>query len=343
MAKLKALGINIYGGGFTLGAQKYFDILGQWEECNLGRRTFDLNFKNIYRPLNLNEWPVNDHKHKVDFLFANPPCRPWSMASVWKGRTKQDMFNDKRLDLTAHTMTAALKIQPTVFISESVENAYNIGKQHYDDFAKQWMKKGYSVTYFMNDAIIQGAPCVRRRFHFIASQYELQLDNDPGEFKVVTVKNAISDILKVKNQIPQHDHRRTRQGFNDIMKYIPEYWTLMKYIDSLEDWSGNRANFIIRKLAWNYPAPTMVGFEYIHPKENRWITWREALRLCTYPDSFICHNAEEAVDAVIPAVSDFLSYTAKETILAKVPQKPKLNVIDWRPYAKPFHYKKEKI
>lgn len=338
---MNALGINIYGGGFTLGVQKHFKVLGQWEECNLGRRTFDLNFKNIYRPLNLWEWPVNEHKHKVDFLFANPPCRPWSNASVWKGRTKQDMYKDPRLDLTEHTMVAALKIEPDIFISESVENAYNIGKQHYDDIAKRWNKKGYHVTYFLNDAIIQGAPCIRRRFHFIASRYKLQLADNPGKFKVNTVRDAIGDITKF-NDLPHHQLGRTRKGFDKIFKFIPEYWTLMKYINARgDDWDGNRANFIIRKLAWDWPAPTMVGFEYIHPL-NRWITWREALRLCTYPDTFLAHSAEEAVDAVIPVVAEFLTKVAKKTLISKEPVKPGLSVIDWRPFAKPFHFKKIK-
>lgn len=59
--KLKALGINIYGGGFTLGVLHHFDVIGQWEEINLGRRTFDLNFGGrIPRPLKREEWQPHD-------------------------------------------------------------------------------------------------------------------------------------------------------------------------------------------------------------------------------------------------------------------------------------------
>lgn len=34
--RYKAIGINIYGGGFTLGALNHFEVLGQWEEFKLG-------------------------------------------------------------------------------------------------------------------------------------------------------------------------------------------------------------------------------------------------------------------------------------------------------------------
>lgn len=48
-------------------------------------------------------------------------------------------------------MEAALELKPRVFISESVENGYNIGKGYYEQFKERWMEEGY-------DAIIQEAP-----------------------------------------------------------------------------------------------------------------------------------------------------------------------------------------
>jgi hypothetical protein len=50
-------------------------------------------------------------------------------ANTRAGFTKDKRFLDKRLTLTDHTMHTAVKLQPKVFISESVENAWNIGLQ----------------------------------------------------------------------------------------------------------------------------------------------------------------------------------------------------------------------
>ena len=69
----------------------------------------------------------------------------------------------------------------------------------------------------------------------------------------------------------------------------------------------------------------MVGFDFIHP-DGRMITHREALRLCTYPDEFLGHNAVEAVDAVIPVISTYLSGLAKKAIQRAAPIKKEFKV-----------------
>lgn len=164
---LKAIGINIYGGGFTLGVQKHFEVLGQWEEIKLGMKTFDLNFKGIYRPLELSQWPVEAYAEAVDFVYANSPCVPWSTAIGLKGATVHNRQFDKRLELTVHTMEAALELKPRVFISESVENGYNIGKGYYEQFKERWMEEGY-------DAIIQEAPMCPEKVSLHSTQGQSQ-------------------------------------------------------------------------------------------------------------------------------------------------------------------------
>jgi site-specific DNA-cytosine methylase len=338
-----ALGINIYGGGFTLGVQKHFKVLGQWEECKLGMRTFDLNFKGIPRPLNFADWPVKKHIGKVDFVFANPPCAPWSIANNHPGKTRESRFLDKRLELTEHTMRTAVKLRPQIFISESVENAYNIGENHYDQYKAMWMRAGYAVTYFLTDAILHGAPCARRRFHFIAHKHDLQLGNIPKIIKPMTVRDAIGDLLKVDGKIALHTKVDCNQHLEKILPLVISGAKLYTVINQLgEEYKGPKRGFLVRRLCWDTPACTMVGFDFIHPDGKRFITHREALRLCTYPDSFISHNAIEAVDAVIPTVANFLANTAKKTIKKARPVNPTFNVVDWRPHGLQFHIRNYK-
>jgi DNA (cytosine-5)-methyltransferase 1 len=339
MKKMDAIGINIYGGGFTLGVLKHFNVLAQWEEITLGKKTFDLNFAGkIDRPLcNHDLWPVKQHKGRIPFVYANPPCAPWSSANTHLGKTKASRFEDQRLILTRHTYEAALALRPEVFISESVEAGYNIGASHYDQYVEMWMKAGYAVTFFLCDAILQGAPCMRRRFHFIAHRHALQLPSPPKLDHAVTVAETIADLEIIDGQVSLHELRPINPWILEVAKKTIPGEPLRKAINRVPNYAGPGIGFLVKRIKWDRPSFTMVGFNYIHPRQDRWITFREAMRLCTYPDTFMAHNAIEAVDAVLPVVGEFLAKVAKRTIEKSAYCKVQHRIIDWRPLAKHLH------
>lgn len=353
--KLKAVGINIYGGGFTLGVLKYFEVVGQWEEIRLGARTFDLNFAGIPRPLSQSEWPVKEFTGKVDLVYANPPCVPWSDASSYStrtnpgqigrsGKTTADRFNDPLLMLTDSTMRTALRLRPRVFISESVENAYNVGVSHYEPYKQAWRKAGYAVTYFLTDALLHGAPCRRRRFHFIAHDCRLLLGAAPNIGRATTVRDAIGDLVKVKFnkdfqhvEVPVGNWNKTDE-YRHILKLVPPFGRLAATVNQLESFCGPRPSTFVQRLRWDTVSGTVLRFGHkIHPDGNRWITFREGLRLLTYPDDFYAHNEIDAADSVLPAVSTFLAGVARRSIQYNEGVKPEFNVVDWRPLGTPWH------
>lgn len=340
---LKALGINIYGGGFTLGVLNHFQVLAQLEEIDLGKKTFDLNFAGLARPLDIKEWGSYIDAHKgTPFVFANPPCAPWSSANTHPGKTKASRFLDQRLALTGHTYQAAQEIRPLVFISESVENAYNIGKSHYDPFVESWMKLGYSVTLFLTDAILHGAPCQRRRFHFIAHKDELQLGQVPRLERAATVRDAIWDLRldKTFGTVPQHQPQAMHPNIMKLLPHVPPGGVVRRIAMMAPGYPGPGVGFLVKKFHWDYPSHTMVGFGFAHPDGKRMITFREAMRMCTYPDTFLAHAPVEAVDAVLPIVGDFLAGVAKRTIKAAKARKPQFEIVDWRPHGREFHHGK---
>ena len=335
--KHRAVGINIYGGGFTLGVMDHFNVLGQWEEINLGDRTFRKNFAGLEHPLNLSDWPVKQHKG-IDFVYANPPCAPWSRANNRTGKTVESRFNDPRLALTNHSYAAAFAMQPTVFISESVEAAHSIGVEFYRQHAQRWLRAGYAVTFFLTDALLHGAPSQRRRFHFIAHRVALHLGDPPRLESPLTVRQAFNGLTDDNfGEIAQHDFRPACDHHVRLFKHVPPGGKLQELINRLPHYDGPRAGFFNRRLQWHTVAPTMVGFDLVHPDGHRWITHREALRLCTYPDDFIAHNPTEAVDAVLPAVGRFLAKVVKYSIIDGKPAERKLTTIDWRPLGRKFH------
>src|SRR5678816_4259172 len=97
---MRALGINIFGGGFTRGViDAGFEVLEQWEESgDIHRRTFDANFAGkIRRVVGRGNWNMLDVEPHL--VYANPPCAPWSAASVRPGGV-----DDDRLAMTRQTM-----------------------------------------------------------------------------------------------------------------------------------------------------------------------------------------------------------------------------------------------
>ena len=342
--KFKALGINVYGGGFTLGVIKHFDVLQQWEEIKLGYKTFEANFQGIYRPIcHYSDWPVNSHAELVPFIYANPPCAPWSDANVFKGQSIEKRFHDSRLHLTEHTMEAAMAMRPLVFISESVENAYNYGAKFYEPYRDRWLKLEYSVTWFLTDAVIHGAPCARRRFHFIAHRAQLQLPKPPVMTweKLNTVEKAIGDLRNVPFN-EELEHTEAQAGIwitPPYRKYLSLVEPGCRYYGHLpKNFTGKMPSIFQYRFRWDRPANTIVRFAHkVHPDAKRFITRREGMRLLTYPDNFKINGPDiGAYDTVLPLMGKFLADVAKKTILAARTQKSEFNIIDWRPLGKPF-------
>lgn len=341
--KTKALGINIYGGGFTLGVMKHFNVEHQLEEITLGKKTFDANFIGIDRPIcDYRDWPVL--ACSVPFVYANPPCAPWSDANTRPGMSKARRFQDPRLALTAHTMEAAMALRPLIFISESVENAFNYGRSHYEPYRDQWMSHGYSVTWFLTDAVIHGAPCRRRRFHFIAHRQELQLPPvpTPSWTTVRTVRDAIGDLNKVPlGSIPEHVEANPGRWL------LPRYRKLMKFCEPggrlfenlPANFDGPKPSMFMYRLRWDRPSKTVLGFDkVIHPDGQRVITLREGMRLLTFPDEYRVGGPLIGVyDTVIPVMAELLAAMAKRTLDAAPVVKPTFQIVDWRPLGKPWH------
>ena len=348
---MNAVGINIYGGGFTVGVRRQkFKVLQHLEEIKLGRDTFTLNFPDIPRQLtDWSAWPV---VKDVQLVYANPPCVPWSYASSYsqrtgqigtkKGKTVVHRFADPLLELTYHTQTHAMKIRPDFFISESVENAYDLGAPHYEPYMKAWMRRGYSVTYFLTDATLHGAPCRRRRFHFIAHRHQLQLPPVPKVERATTVRDAIWDLRKRKlEDEPVFQHWPVNAGqwnkprYRKWLRKCEPYQVLRRAIPPREEFKGVMPSILCRKQAWDIPAHTVVRFHnMIHPDGERFVTYREGMRLMSYPDDFRVykHRQIDACDAVIPAVATVLAGMARRTIdKGRKVKRPEFTVVDWRP------------
>ena len=84
---MKALGTYIFAGGFTLGVSKHFDVDAHFEsKPGLYKKTFKANFPDIPVYEGEDDWPRKKFKNKIDFVYCNPPCAPWSnLGGAQKG------------------------------------------------------------------------------------------------------------------------------------------------------------------------------------------------------------------------------------------------------------------
>lgn len=338
-----AIGINIFGGGFTLGVQRAgFEVLGQWEECDAHRRTFDMNFSGIPHPLRYAEWPLLDAP-RVDLVYANPPCAPWSSAAAANGVMCQG-YSDPRLAMTARTMETALSMEPRVFVLESVPGAFTRGRAYYNVWAEKFMAVGYGVTYWLTDAILHGSPSERQRFHFIAHKRALRLEEpDMRRFVPKTVRSAIGDIANTFGQLPQHApfRRDTSDAYYQMIEETEPGGKLRTAAETRQMMGQEvrMAPFIARRLFWDSPALTIVKVaETAHPSRARYLTTREGLRMLNYPDNFVVFDERypvSATQAVMPLMGECLARLAVVS-LGEQPARRELEVVDWRDFARPY-------
>ena len=331
---VKAIGIDIFGGGFTVGVRKAgFEVLAQWEECGAGRKTWDLNaaryFQGIARPLTHREWDV---MLAADLVYANPPCAPWSAANTKLGMTPELRSKDPRLAMTERAMLAGQAISPKVFVLETVARGYTLGRAYYDKWAEQWLELGYGVTYYLTDALLLGVPSTRQRFHFIAHRNEVNLPEPYMKtFMPKTCSMAIGDLVDRFGHVTHHVPKRIGRDYWEAMEKCEQGELLVNH--------RPRSGFLLRRMVWDAPGYTQVNVDshLIHPLRPRFLTWREGLRLCGYPDDFVLHQSEPhaATQAVLPMVGEHLGRIALDSMDNGRAQN-ELEIVDHRDLAKPY-------
>jgi DNA (cytosine-5)-methyltransferase 1 len=342
-----AIGVHVYAGGFTAGVQKAgYDILGQWEELDAGYETARLNFPDAEHPLGPPDtWPVQRFAGRVDLVFANPPCAPWSTAGSRLG------VNDRRVEYTYDCAKAALSLQPSFFVWESVPRAFSPkgGLAVVDEVIRLFRKAGYATTVLFTNAVLHGTPQWRERFHFIAHRYRLRLELPQVTHEgVMTVREAIEDLEYVPDDVGWNHVRQAydERGLNVVRRLSQgEGWNIGWERAVKEGLPARRARFISYRLRYDAPAATLLDVgALVHPTQDRPITMREAARLCGYPDEFIFapHRRggrwvalpSEVYQAVMPPVAMYLGITFLNC--GGRAQPGELEVIDWRKEGRRF-------
>lgn len=230
---------------------------------------------------------IPDHLDGLDLLDGSPPCSSFSTA----GTREKDWAKGKRFregqahqilnDLFFDYLDLLEILEPRAFVAENVTGMF---KGRAKGYAKEVVKRarsiGYKVQVFQINATSCGVPQIRERLFFIGTRdkrEDLVLDL---KSKVITQREACSDLdldpadlawAKIKHTSP-----------------IMDLWKRCRMGDSLATVHPRGSYFNTTKNNPNKPVKTITATAgtSLHGMEPRGFTWKELLRLGSFPDDY---------------------------------------------------------
>lgn len=274
--KYKALGANIFAGGFTVGVQDFFEPTVHLEHGDYGRNVKDINLPHIETITT--PWPQIDG---IDFIYANPPCAPFSSAA--NGRLTP-WYRDQRLNCFTDCFNLIYQ-RPKVLAIESVLNAWRKAPEFLLELSSIANAEGYCSTILLHDGKYLGLPQVRRRMFLVIHEIELAFDKMTFHKEIpcdhALLHPPVTDLENDSMLIPD-EHTKYL-----LMHRTYKDNTLAATHDRLGFRNGKgskRPAYTSANCRPGRPAPTLIHAMHAHPFEPRFLKTREMARLSGYPD-----------------------------------------------------------
>ena len=289
-------------GGLTLGLkQAGFNVIGAVEIDRLAVETYKMNHPEVYiwekdiRALSINEVKktLNIKKGELDLLAGCPPCQGFSAVRTLNGAKK---IKDPRNDLVFEFYRFTKGLMPKTIM---MENVPGLVKDERMAVLKQRLEKlGYILEYKVLNAADFGVPQRRRRMILIGSKFGAVSFAESDSISL-SVRFAIESLPKPEfSDDPLHKiaGRRTDR-INNLIKRIPRDGGSRKDIGKRYQLNCHKKcdgfKDIYGRMTWDRIAPTITGGcinpskgRFLHPKQDREITLREAALLQSFPDDY---------------------------------------------------------
>ena len=338
---MNAVGCFIFQGSFTVGVAKRFKVIAHLEDGDFGVATFKLNFPDVPVHTVVEDWPLGELAGKVDLLYGNPPCAPFSPIGATISSKKKGIGQwraDDRIKCWHNLMLAVATIKPMVFVGESVPRFYTAGWELSGKYAKHLLSMGYMVYIVLHDIKFMGAAQQRRRVFLVGSKVKLDWPV-PGH-KPVTVRDAIGDLND------PGEYMVPRDEIVEILPYMPtDNKSLVNLYDKAyghmtreeqKKQGLHRPRFVEGRSTFDRQIGTVFGNTMLHPEEVRYLGLRELMRLMGYPDDYRWSgNLGEAIGEMVKAVTPFAGRYAANVVadglkLDRRVRKPKvIEVVRW--------------
>lgn len=329
-------------GGMTLGfKQAGFPIAAGFDFDPKSIETYNFNFKNKGYCLDLSQTNgesirklslLNENKDCI--IIAGPPCQGFSLVNSLRNGLEKNQ-------LMVRTAELIKEIKPIFFVVENVPTARSIENGKPFKKFKEIINKDYNFKETILKSEEFGVPQKRRRLFIIGNNQELPIEFPNGNNdKLVSVKEAISDLPELDWKVegenptdyksePQNDYQKLMRKnariklYNHIItvsskKIIERYKQIKQgesYKDVQERIKGEKIKVeysnVYRRFKANEPSTTIANPRksmYIHYKQNRGLSVREAARLQSFPDNFIFQSSksfqqQQVANAVPPLLA----------------------------------------
>ncbi len=296
---MKAIGCNIFAGGFTLGVREHFEVLAHFEHAKpYGMDVMDQNLPGLFVHYPKEGWPRSPRypgeRERTRFVYANPPCAPFSGASAGRA-TSWD--KDPRLSCFVDSFELLFDIQPDVLAIESVCDSFAKARAFTEQLSRRAAAEGYATTILFHNARYLGVPQIRKRVFYV--YHRVAFEPAPVDFESeVTVRQAFRGL-----RIPAATRKRWKAGLRPVAAQLaaqtPPGGRLAKTFNALypeperrpDGKVADRPSFLETRIPWDKPANVLMGGnKLIHPVEDRYLYPEELLRLATFPDTWVWEN-----------------------------------------------------
>jgi DNA (cytosine-5)-methyltransferase 1 len=266
---------------------------------------------------------LKDHNLKKGELFAvvgGPPCQAFSTAG------KRNSLNDDRGNVFLHFIDIIDGLQPKYAVIENVRGLLSAALKHRpheqrgEGFAplsqdelpggalkfiiQRLNKAGYRVSFTLYNTANFGVPQIRERVVIIASRDGDEVpflqgthseEPQKGKKRWRTVEDAIGSMKHVKAHTHVNFPEKRLKFFKMLgpgqnWRSLPEKYKAAAMGKSLNA-GGGRTGFF-RRLAWDYPSPTLVtspkmpATDLCHPVLDRPLSVEEYAAIQTFPKHY---------------------------------------------------------
>jgi len=232
---------------------------------------------------------------KVDVVLAGPPCQGHSTLNNYS------RGDDPRNLLYLNVPAIAIALKAPIVIIENVPNVLNDIDNVVESTREILLQNGYQVTGTVLAAHQLGWAQTRKRYFLVATLGHTPVDLEligkyfahqpmPVSWALDKVKVATENKDHIMNQIAEMstlNQTRIDWLFDNDAYELPNHIRPDCHKD------GHTYPSVYGRMKWSDPAPTLTtGFvspgrgRFIHPRERRVLTPREAARLQGFPNWF---------------------------------------------------------
>jgi DNA (cytosine-5)-methyltransferase 1 len=257
---------------------------------------------------------------RVDLVAGGPPCQPFSRAGRSKIRSLEQDSNrkpDERPQLWLAFMRFVSALNPSFVLLENVPDLVLWeGGQTIRQICGSLESRGYAVEARALDCWRFGVPQHRKRLFVIGSRDCVPWPA-PDELQP-TLRDAIGDLPKVSaaqrtywvrhtrpartalqrrlrgraSRVSDHVTRDIRPDDREAFRLMQDGTRYEELPPHLRRYRSDIFDDKYHVLGWNELSRSITahiakdGYWYIHPREQRTLSIREAARLQTFPDHF---------------------------------------------------------